>query len=246
RQDPDAVREARRRAVNDRRVWTTPKPDGMGQMSATMSAENVRIAAAAVKALAAAVCEHDERTTQQRASDAMFALLSGTVFECRCGREDCTARIPEPGTVPPVDATVVIHVVCDEATLTGEAEHAGFVAGHGVVSDEQVRDLAARPDAVIKPLVPTGTPQNPDGTFTLPAHLPSDPYRPSTALDTYVRVRDGYSIVPGNATSSFDADVEHVQEYDHTNPAAGGQTVPENLNIKDRFSHVLKTFGNWL
>ncbi|MYR07508.1 DUF222 domain-containing protein [Gordonia sp. SID5947] len=246
RHDPDAVREARRRALNERRVWTVPKPDGVAQISATMPAENVRIAAASVRALAATACEHDRRTTQQRASDAMFALLSGTRFECNCGRADCTATIPGTGAVPPVDAKMVIHVVCDESTLTGEAEHAGFVAGHGVISDEHVRGLAARRDTVVKPLVPNGTPQDPDGTFVLPAHLPSDPYRPSTALDTYVRVRDGYSIVPGNATSAFDADIDHVREFDHANPRAGGQTVPENLNAKDRFSHVLKTFGNWL
>ncbi len=246
RHDPDAVREQRRRALNERRMWTKPTRDGMGQIAATMSAEDVQIAAAAVKALAAAVCEHDERTKQQRASDAMFALLTGSRFRCLCEREGCTAQIPEPGTVPPVDAKVVIHVVCDESTLNGTAEHAGFMAGHGVISDEHVRDLAARPDAVIKPLVPIRTPQNPDGTYTLPAHLPSDPYRPSTALDTYVRIRDGYSVAPGNVTPSFEGDVEHVREFDHANPAAGGQTVPENLNVKDRFSHLLKTFGSWL
>ncbi|MEE3852021.1 DUF222 domain-containing protein [Gordonia sp. LSe1-13] len=246
RHDPDAVREARRRAMADRRMSTTPKPDGMAEIAGTMSAENVRIAASAVKALAAAVCAQDERTKQQRASDAMFALLSGTRFECLCGQEDCTAQIPEPGTVPPADAKIVIHVVCDESTLTGDAEHAGFVDGHGVISDEHVRDLAARKDAVIKPLVPKGTPQNPDGTFTLPAHLPSDPYRPSAALDTYIRVRDGYSVVPGNTTPAFEGDVEHVAEYNHADPAAGGQTVPENLNIKDRFFHILKTFGRWV
>ncbi|MDY6810239.1 MAG: DUF222 domain-containing protein [Actinomycetota bacterium] len=246
RHDPDAVREARRRALADRRMSTKPQPDGMAEISATMAAENVRIAAAAVKSLAAAVCAHDERTKAQRASDAMFALLSGTRFECLCGREDCAAEIPEPATVPPVDAKVVIHVVCDEGTLAGTAENAGFVDGHGVISDEHVRDLAARPDAIVKRLVPKGTPQNPDGTFTLPAHLPSDPYRPSAALDTYVRVRDGHSVVPGDATPAFEGDVEHVHEYNHARPAAGGQTAPENLNIKGRFFHILKTFGRWV
>ncbi|AZG46523.1 DUF222 domain-containing protein [Gordonia insulae] len=246
RHDPDAVRERRRRALNERRMWTTPKPDGMAQIAATMPAENVRIAAAGVRALAGSVCTHDDRTRQQRASDAMFALLSGTRFECLCGREDCTAQIPEPGAVPPVDAKVVIHVVCDESTLGEDARHAGFLAGHGVISDEHVRDLAARRDAVIRPLVPKDTPKNPDGTFTLPAHLPTDPYRPSTALDTYVRIRDGYSVVPGNDTPAFDGDVEHVAEFDHADPTAGGQTLPENLNVKDRFFHRLKTFGHWL
>ncbi|WAC56675.1 DUF222 domain-containing protein [Gordonia sp. SL306] len=246
RHDPDAVREQRRRALDARGMWVHAGKDGTATLTATMAAENARIAAAAVKALAAAVCECDGRTRQQRASDAMFALLSGTPFECQCGTSQCGAQIPEPATIPPVDSTVVIHVVCDEATLNGTADHAGYVAGHGVVSDEHVRDLAARPDAVIKRLVPPGTPQNPDGSFTLPAHLTSDPYRPSAALDTFVRIRDGYSVIPGNTTSSFDADVDHVAEYDHHFPAFGGQTTPDNLNAKDRFGHLLKTFGNWV
>ncbi|MEE4025589.1 DUF222 domain-containing protein [Gordonia sp. PKS22-38] len=246
RHDPDAVRERRRRALDARGMRTKNKPDGMAEISATMAAENVRIAAAAVKALANSVCEFDERTRQQRASDAMFALLSGTPFECTCGRTDCTAQIPEPGTVPPVDAKVVVHVVADESTLNGTAQHAGFIAGHGVISDDHARDLAARPDAVISPLVPEGTPTNPDGTVTLPSHLPSDPYRPSAALDRFVRVRDGYSVIPGNPTSSFDADLDHVNEYNHQRPERGGQTEPDNLNAKDRFSHLLKTFGRWV
>ncbi len=109
-----------------------------------------------------------------------------------------------------------------------------------------MRDLAARPDAVIKPIVPPGTPQNPDGTWTLPAHQRSDPYRPSAALDTYVRVRDGHSVVPGNPTSAFLGDIDHVWEYNHVDPAAGGPTMPDNLNVKDRFFHILKTFGSWV
>ncbi|MFW0794718.1 DUF222 domain-containing protein [Gordonia sp. CPCC 205515] len=244
RHDPDAVREARRRAKDARRFWTRPTADGMAQVSATMTAENALIAKAAVNALATATCEQDPRTLDQRRSDATFTLLTGNVFECLCGREDCDAEIPEPGTAPA--STVVIHVVADEGTVTGAKQNAGFIAGQGVISDEQVRDLVARPDAVIRPIVPKGTPMNPDGTYTLPATQPANPYRPSTALDTFVRVRDGYSVIPGDTTSAFDADLDHVEEFDHEHPGAGGQTTDLNLNAKGRFGHLLKTFGRWI
>ncbi|MXP21542.1 DUF222 domain-containing protein [Gordonia sp. HNM0687] len=245
RHHPDAVRERRREALDKRGVHSKNTGDGMGEISATMAAENVRIAAEAVRALADAVCDQDDRTRQQRASDAMFALLSGTPFECLCGLDTCTAVIPEASTVPPADAKVVIHVVCDEATLDG-AEHAGFIEGYGVIDDQHVRDLAARRDAVVKPLVPKGTEPDADGGFTLDAHLPSDPYRPSSALETFIRVRDGYSVIPGNDTPAWRADIDHVAEYTITDPASGGQTEPDNLNVKDRFSHIRKTFGAWL
>ncbi|MFI8771256.1 DUF222 domain-containing protein [Gordonia sp. NPDC062954] len=245
RHHPDAVRERRREALDKRGVHSKNTGDGMAEISATMAAENVRIAAEAVRALADAVCDNDERTRQQRASDAMFALLSGTPFECLCGVDTCTAVIPEATTVPPADAKIVIHVVCDEATLDG-AEHAGFIDGYGVIDDAHVRELAARKDAVIKPLVPEGTVPVPDGGFTLDAHLPSDPYRLSSALETFIRIRDAYSVIPGNDTPAWRADIDHVAEYNHADPGRGGQTEPDNLNVKDRFSHIPKTFGSWL
>ncbi|MGV9710826.1 DUF222 domain-containing protein [Gordonia sp. NPDC003424] len=246
RHDPQAVREARRRAKNARRFWTKPTADGMAQVAATMSAEDAQIAAAAVTALATSVCGQDPRTTGQRESDASFALLTGNPFECLCGLEECTAQIPEPGTTTPPSTAVVIHVVADASTVAGTAEHAGFLAGHGVIGDEQVRDLVARPDAVLRPLVPTGTPMNPDGSYTLLAHSAANPYRPSTALDTFVRVRDGFSVIPGDGTSAFDADLDHVAEFDHIDPAVGGQTTAENINAKGRLGHLLKTFGLWV
>ncbi len=246
RHDPDAVRKRRRRALDDRGMWTTPREDGTAEITGLMSAENVRIAAAAVTVLANSACEHDGRTRPQRASDAMFALLSGTPFECQCGRDDCKAQIPEPGTLPPTDAKIVLHVVCDEGTLNGTAANAGFMDGHGVISDEHVRDIAACPDTVIKPLAPRGTAENADGTFTLPAHLPSDPYRPSAALDTLVRVRDGYCVDPGCTKSAWECDLDHVSEFDHDDPERGGQTTSEDMNAKCRADHLLKTFGDWL
>ena len=82
RQDPDAVRERRERALDRRGVFVDNCGDGVGEITAVMSAENVQIAVAAVRRLADAVCNGDGRTRQQRASDAMFALLSGSRFEC--------------------------------------------------------------------------------------------------------------------------------------------------------------------
>ena len=291
----------------------------------------------------------------------MFALLSGSRFECACGSIECTATIPEPGTVPPADPRFVIHVVCNESALTppanstpnradstakhangtgvsadgvgkpadgtdkiagGTAEFAdgtagtadgtaetaggaadavdgetdsssggvargsnddgvsdedasgdaaggrrpglryaredghrtaqtseavpvGFMDGYGIISAEHVRDIAARPDTVTHRVVPTNTPENADGTYTLPAHG-TDPYRPSTALDEAVRCRDGYCADPGCAHSAWTADNDHVTEYDHHNPEAGGHTSYENLNTKCRYGHIQKTFGNWI
>ncbi|MBD0860639.1 DUF222 domain-containing protein [Gordonia sp. zg691] len=154
--DADGVRERRREALDKRGVWTRTLADGTGEITGVMAAENIRIAATAVRALADAVCADDRRTRSQRSSDAMFALLTGSGFNCLCGRDECTATIPDPATVS-VGTEVVIHVVTDAATLAG-ASGPGWVDGHGVICDDHVRDLAARKDATLRPVTPVRTP----------------------------------------------------------------------------------------
>uniref|UniRef100_UPI003D8C4357 DUF222 domain-containing protein n=1 Tax=Gordonia sp. B7-2 TaxID=3420932 RepID=UPI003D8C4357 len=251
RHDPDAVRQRRKDALDARGVWTAELEDGTGEITAVGAAEDVRVAAARVAGLAKAVCANDPRTVQQRRSDAMFALLSGTVFECDCGREECDAQIPDPATISASTAltpstAIMVHVVCDEATLAGTADNPAFVEGHGLVSGGHVRDIAARKDSIVKPVIGPQATANPDGTFTLPAHLPSDPHRPSAALDTFLRIRDGYCVDPGCVTSAWQGDGDHVAEFDHDHPERGGQTTADGMNIKCRPGHVLKTFGEWV
>ncbi len=246
RHDPDSVRERRQRALDNRGMWTEDRQNGTSELSTVTSTENAKIMAAAIRTLADTACKKDGRNRQQRSSDAHFAIITRTPFECQCGTDDCPADIPDPDTLPTVTSKVIIHVVCDEATLDGTAANAAYLDGHGVISDEHLRDLAARPDAVITPLVPQGTPMNPDGTFTLPTHRPSDPYRPSTALDTFIRVRDAYCTDPGCERSAWNADIDHVAEYNHDDPETGGQTTPDNLNSKCRPDHLLKTYGDWV
>ncbi|MFW0794098.1 DUF222 domain-containing protein [Gordonia sp. CPCC 205515] len=262
RHDPDAVRERRKDAVDNRGVWVEKRADGTAELTAVMSAENARIAYAQIDALADRVCAHDGRAKNQRRSDAEFALLTGSEFGCECGHADCpitaltlddaegdTATEGEAGrstALAPTAPKFVIHVVCDEATLEGRANNPGYLDGHGVIDDEHVRELAARPDARIAPLIPAGTPMNPDGSVTLPGSQPSDPYRPTTSLDAFIRIRHGVCSEPGCTRSAWECDGDHVAEFDHDDPAAGGQTTSENMNPKCRPWHLLKTNSGWL
>ncbi|MGW0037784.1 DUF222 domain-containing protein [Gordonia sp. NPDC003376] len=333
RHDRDAVREARERCLDKRGVWTSFSNDGTGEIAGTMAADRVELCGLVINTLANTVCPHDGRSSQNRKSDAMFALLSGTQFECDCGREDCPAEIPEAGTIPHVQ--YVIHLMANEATVadldtvtgrprpepepeghsdnsserqldldvtaTGATEQPddtptpddthqsarrerdaaveagptgidtaanpivtpdvpptvastgssdlpagaapGYLFGKGVIAPEFVRDLASHPNARFTRLVPSGV--RPEDVV-LPPTLPSDPYRPSAALDTFVRLSYGTCADVACTRSSFDADLDHVTEYDHHNPAAGGQTTPIGLNPKCRFDHLHKTHSGWI
>jgi hypothetical protein len=76
--------------------------------------------------------------------------------------------------------------------------------------------------------------------------IPSNPYRLSTALDAFVRIRDAYCIFPGCSRPAWRSDVDHTEEYDHENSEAGGQTCPEDTKCLCRFHHLLKSFGDWI
>ncbi|GAB2650799.1 hypothetical protein GCM10027169_15990 [Gordonia jinhuaensis] len=112
------------------------------------------------------------------------------------------------------------------------------MAGYGVISGDYVRELAQRAGAVIRPVNPKGKALRP--------HLPSDPYRPSRAMNLFIRIRDGYCTVPGCDKHAFAGDLDHVHEYDHDNPAAGGQTTAVGLATKCRMHHQMKTDGVFL
>ncbi|MBY6437690.1 DUF222 domain-containing protein, partial [Rhodococcus kroppenstedtii] len=151
-----------------------------------------------------------------------------------------TAAVEETTAVE--ETAAVEDLPVDEAPADVEPElvdGVGFVAGLGIISGAHVRDLAADPDTLIRPLG--------DGTDTpLPATQPADPYRPSTALDTYIRARDRYCTWPGCNTPAWNGDLDHITEYDHTHPERGGKTSATGLGAKCRFHHLLKTFGDFV
>ncbi|MBY6363069.1 HNH endonuclease signature motif containing protein [Rhodococcoides corynebacterioides] len=128
---------------------------------------------------------------------------------------------------------------CEEPFGLDTVDGVGFLAGIGIISGAHVRDLVADPRTVIRPLG--------DGTETpLPATQPSNPYRPSAALDAYVRARDQFCTWPGCNKPAWDADLDHITEYDHTHPEKGGRTDATGLGAKCRFHHLLKTFGDFV
>ncbi|WP_167323685.1 HNH endonuclease signature motif containing protein, partial [Rhodococcoides kroppenstedtii] len=75
---------------------------------------------------------------------------------------------------------------------------------------------------------------------------PSNPYRPSAALDAYIRARDLFCTWPGCNRPAWDGDLDHITEYDHTHPEKGGRTSATGLGAKCRFHHLLKTFADFV
>ena len=221
--DPAAERAARG-VDEDRHVEINPSEGGLAQFWGAVRAADAAVLDRRLDALAGSVCAEDSRTKRQRRADALAVLAAGVdSLVCDCGSAQCLAA----GAAAP--AQVVIHVVAEAATVSGESTRPGqsarpgYLPGFGAVAAETVRDLATR--AHLRPLKPaqefTAEPQ----------------YRPSTALAEFIRARDLWCRFPGCEVPAEFCDLDHSIPW-----ASGGPTHPSNLNCKCRAHHLLKTF----
>jgi hypothetical protein len=167
-------------------------------------------------ALAATVCRQDPRTKAQRRADALGALAFGAeVLGCQCGGPDCTAAQRAPG------ANVVIHVLAEQAALSGDSQTPGYLAEYAPLPTALLREVSGH--AKIKPL-------------WIPPAVAEPGYRPSLALAEFVRFRDLTCRFPGCDEPAEACDI------DHTVPFPLGPTHPSNLKLLCRYHHLLKTF----
>jgi hypothetical protein len=202
--DPAGVRVPGQRS-EDRYVEIGPTGSGLAGVWAQLHATDGAALERKLDAVADTVCRDDPRTKAQRRADAVGALAAGVdELRCHCGAPDCVAAQRRPGT------NVVIHVLAEKSSVTGDSQAPGYLPGFGPVPSTLLRELAGV--AKIKPLVvpPAG------------AELG---YRPSTALAEFVRLRDLTCRFPG---------CDHPAEFcdiDHTVPFPLGPTHPSNLKL---------------
>lgn len=68
-------------------------------------------------------------------------------------------------------------------------------------------------------------------------------YAPSDAQRAYVIARDGVCRYPGCDVPAHRCEIDHIREYDHDAPEAGGPTDTENMHCLCTTHHRLKTAG---
>jgi Domain of unknown function (DUF222) len=220
--DADAVRR-RTKHQSDREVWISDlEESGVSQIHGSLLSVDAQALDKRLNALAATVCEHDPRTRDQRRADALGALAAGADrLACRCARSDC------PAAKRPAASPVIIHVLAEQATLTGAGPAVGCgVGADGLIPPELVAELAKT--AKLVPLVH-------------PADAPPEPgYPPSKALADFVRCRDLTCRWPGCDHPAYDCDLDHTIPH-----ARGGPTHASNLKCYCRTHHLVKTFWGW-
>ena len=210
-------------------------------------------------ALAHGVCDDDPRTMGQRRADALGALASGAdALVCTCGSAECPVNTG--GSRP--TGSAVVHVVAHAESMTvapdrhrnGDEPPPPPIDPHDLFA---VPDREPEPDPPAKspPALVLGGPVLPApllaeliaaGATIKPIRHPgpdSQPeprYRPSAALDDFVRCRDMTCRWPNCDRPAECCDLDHAIPY-----GAGGMTHPSNLRCLCRKHHLLKTFHGW-
>ncbi|MGO8963339.1 HNH endonuclease signature motif containing protein [Mycobacterium sp.] len=220
--DPAGKRVPGERTEN-RYVEIAPTDAGLAGVWAQLHATDGVALDQKLDALAGTVCTADPRTKQQRRADALAALIAGLpAMRCQCESPDCSAAQRRPAT------DVVIHVLAEQAAISGDSQSPGYLANFGPIASTTLRDMATT--AKLKPLA-------------IPSTGPERGYRPSSALAEFVRCRDLMCRFPG-----CDQPAE-VCDLDHTVPFPAGPTHASNLKLLCRYHHLLKTFytgcGGW-
>jgi hypothetical protein len=258
RYDPAALRRSRAAARGRDVVIDAPHArDGTTNLWGTLFSTDAAVLNRRLAQLAEGVCDADPRTVAQRRADALGALAAGAErLGCGCGNGGCPAGVD----VDRRAASVVVHVIAEESSLTaapdpcmsGQRPARPFTPGMRL-SDALAPDPEPDPpgDGIKRPagwivsggavpapllaeLIRGGAQVTPVG---LPADAPAEPgYRPSAALERFIRCRD--------LTCRF-PDCDRPAEFcdiDHTVPFPLGPTHPSNLKCVCRKHHLLKTF----
>ncbi|WP_234817958.1 HNH endonuclease signature motif containing protein [Mycolicibacterium sphagni] len=219
RYDPGAVRRTRSRTQGrDVVVDLRNAQHGVVEIRGTLLVTDATVMDRRLAEMVRGVCEGDPRSVGELRSDALGAIGAGSDrLACTCGGPDCPAAEPDSRA-----ANVVVHVVA-EAEPSSPRPATGIITGNrGIV-----------PAPVLAELIESGAKVR---ELRRPGDEPEPGYRPSTALDEFVRMRDMTCRFP-----NCDKPAEYC-DIDHTIPWPWGPTHASNLACVCRKHHLLKTF----
>jgi Domain of unknown function (DUF222) len=257
RYDPGALRRTRMSARGREVVIdSADQQSGTAAVWGRLFATDAAVLDRRLMQMAHEVCDDDPRTISQRRADALGALAGGAQrLTCACGNADCPAGAQ--GDERP--SSVVINVVADASAVaaqpdphvSGEPAQPPSAPGAPLIRPPQpepeppggwaakppaavITTGAVIPTSLLAELVKNGAKLQP---LWHPGAAPAEPgYRPSAALDRFIRCRDLTCRFPGCDRPAEFCDV------DHTVPYPLGPTHASNLKCLCRKHHLLKTF----
>ena len=242
--DPGALRRTRYSARGrDVSIGAASPESGTASLWGRLLASDASLLERRLSEMAHALCEDDPRTVGQRRADALGALAAGARhLTCRCESDECPSAAPDGRA-----GSVVIHVLADADALIAQPDPR--MSGESSAADDSTTPAPGAAALIGGGAVPTPLLAEliRDGAKVRRLRRPPDAaepqYRPSTALDEFIRLRDLTCRFP-----NCDEPAEFC-DIDHATPWPFGPTHPSNLRAECRKHHLLKTFwtgpGGW-
>lgn len=236
RHDPGAVRRSRTSAQSrDVAIGAQNHEAGTAALWGRLFATDATVLERRLNQMARAVCDDDPRTLGQRRADALGTLAAGAQnLSCQCGDPDCPAAGPDARA-----ASVVVHVLADADALTAQPDPQ--ISGDSDGPDDEpappgtavIVGGGVLPTPLLAALIESGAKVR---HLRAPTGATEPQYRPSTALDEYVRMRDMTCRFPGCDKPAEACDIDHGVPWPY------GSTHPSGLRTFCRLHHLLRTF----
>ena len=240
RLDPDGAAERARKARRRSDVTYSPDDDDLATLIARGDAWTTRRMLDEINRRADAMRRAgDDRPL----GELRFLALAGAVLDEIPGIQHDRATVEPNASNGANDAsTHVVRrrrtpkraqalVLIDLTTLLGLAEHPGHLDGHGPISADLARRIAA--DSMLRRLVL-------DPLTGKPADLGRNSYQPSLTQRRWIDARDRNCRFPGCRRRAVYCDVDHETEWDQ-----GGETNCDNCGLLCRRHHNYKTSKAW-
>lgn len=217
--DPASAEQRHVRAQADRTVRLEPADDGMALLSVLLPAPDGQAVYARLTAAAARLPSDDERTLDQRRTDILVDVaLAGISDDDIPGRR---GRTPS------------IHVVVSADTLLDLDDEPAELVGHGPITAEMARRLAADESSTWRRLL-----TDPNTGELL--DISPDRYRPSPRLRAFIQARDGVCAFPTCNQPGYRCEFEHIVPFGST-----GRTCRCNGALACRRHNQCKVDSDW-
>ncbi len=214
--------ERRRAAETLRGVWIEPDRDGMGWLTARLSAEKLAMVSANLDGIAFGLFSEgdEERTMAQLRADVLADLLTGSGTSTGTG----------PATSSKVGVTVALTVPV--MSLLGHSVEPAVLEGVGPIDIETARRLTATAPSITRLLTDPVS-----GTII---QMDARQYRPSAALRRWLAIQQVTCDFPGCGRRAANCDLDHTHAW-----ADGGATTADNLTHRCRKHHTMKHQTKW-
>lgn len=223
--DPAGAEGRHERAKQDRAIRFRPAADGMGDIYARVTADEMARVKQHLGSCADTIVSADptdDRSLDTVRTDVFCDLLTGNT--------DST------GAVGAARGERTIQVTLAFSTLLNLDDLPGEIDGEPVAAS-LARKLANDPNAWWRPVL-----IDRDGHLEAVGALQ---YRPSAPLARMVKLHDRRCQFPGCRRQAMRCEVDHAVAFDHDDVKSGGLTIFENLHCLCKRHHRLKHEAGW-